>query len=573
MATTRMRDERLGNYRVVSRIGEGGMGTVYRVEHALLGRAAAVKVLQPELSRNQDMVNRFFNEARATAQLQHPGIVDVFDFGYAEDGAAFIVMELLQGESLTSRLAREGRLPWPKACGFARQIASALVAAHRAQIVHRDLKPDNVFLVAEPDQRDERTKVLDFGIAKLAGAGATTTVKTHAGLIMGTPTYMSPQQCRGAGQVDHRADIYSLGCILFEMVCGRPPFVGEGLGDLIHAHMLTPPPPPRQLTAELPGPLEYLILRMLAKAESERPPSMEVVAAELDAIVKAYGLVVETTASPSSRDIPADTGGASRPSAVTTFGASTGQRVTVAPPPRRRLLPIFGAAAAGVAGVLLAVVVTGLVMHRATEAPAEPEAAKVAPPPEPIAAPPPPPRPPASTEAHVLPQRITRQVITEPPGAELWRNGQVLGKTPVEIELPQSDQAEPLTLRLAGYLEQTIEIMPNQAGATNVVLEREPQPVVHELGCDLECEVVLDGDVVGKAAPGRPYRAEFLERKGKWRTYVLRPIGNQRRQTSFRAPADRSIKTTIRLPCAPRPRPEGAVGPRVYDPYDACREK
>jgi len=752
MATTHMR-ERLGNYRVVSRIGEGGMGTVYRVEHALLGRAAAVKVLQPELSRNQDMINRFFNEARGTAQLQHPGIVDVFDFGYCEDGAAFIVMELLNGESLTSRLAREGQLPWPKACNFVRQIAWSLAAAHHAQIVHRDLKPDNVFLVVDPEQREERTKVLDFGIAKLADTGSSAPVKTHAGLIMGTPTYMSPQQCRGAGQVDHRADIYSLGCMLFEMVCGRPPFVGEGFGDLLHAHMTLAPPSPRQLAAELPGPLEQLILRMLAKAEADRPQSMEAVATEIDAIAEAYGADVGSTPRPSSTGISGGSGGAARTPAVTTFGGSTGQVVPTATTPRRRLPYLFaGAAVVGVAATLITVVVTNreappevataTTSAATTAAVATPGVQPTAPPAprkrspkiglvkqmpvEPagdqapastgrpggaadaasggatlagarspgstsgaatltmagsagpasaVATLPPagsagsadlanalanPPgdwfaallsmtgnvpsldpaatddwlvstmgpevaltvtsSPPGAdvafdgqilgktplslsvdrgrydftlvltlarhaersitisaaldrTEHVVLPPLIARKVTSKPPGAELMSNGESLGTTPLEIELPQTDQAEPLTLRLAGYLEQTIEIVPNQAGTTNVVLEREPQPVSHELACDPECEVVLDGDVVGKAAPGSPYRAEFLELKGQWRTYVLRPIGNQRRQTSFRAPADRSVKTTIRLPCAPWARPKPSAGPRVYDPYDACREK
>jgi serine/threonine protein kinase len=432
-----MQGRRLGSYRVVSCIGEGGMGAVYRAEHTLLGRAAAVKVLLPELSENQDMVHRFFNEARATAQLRHPGIIDVFDFGYCEDGAAFIVMELLHGESLTTRIAREGRLPWLQACGFARQIASALAAAHRAQIVHRDLKPDNVFLVTEPDQPEERTKVLDFGVAKLADAGSSGLVQTQPDTIMGTPEYMSPQQCRGAGQVDHRADIYSLGCILFKMVCGRPPFMSKKLVDLLDAQMTLPPPRPRKLTPELPEALEQMILRMLAKREVDRPQSMEAVAAGLDAIVAASGAVGRGAPRPLSMGRSGGDSGSSRSSAITTIGGSASQLVTPAPPPRRRLRYVFvGAAAVGVAGV------TAVAAYR--------------------------------------------------------------------------DPAK---------------IVSDEARTTNVAPERAPQPVVHELGCDPGCEVMLDGAVVGKAAPGNPYRVELPEPKGQWRTYVLRPIDKQHRET------------------------------------------
>ncbi|TMQ04325.1 MAG: serine/threonine protein kinase, partial [Deltaproteobacteria bacterium] len=449
-----MRDDRLGNYRVVSRIGEGGMGTVYRAEHALLGKAVAVKVLRPELSQNPDMVDRFFNEARGTAQLRHPGIVDVFDFGYCADGAAFIVMELLHGESLTSRIAREGRLAWPQACRFARQVASSLAAAHRAGIVHRDLKPDNVFLVIEPDEAEERTKVLDFGIAKLADASARGSVRTRADLVLGTPAYMSPQQCRGAGQVDHRSDIYSLGCMLFEMVCGRPPFVGEGFGDLIHAHMAMLPPAPRGLVPELPEALEQLIFRMLAKAEADRPQSMAAVAAELDALAEAPSDAIPSSTGPSScPPIAADA--IARASAVTTHGGSAGE-VTPVPPapalaPYRKLLYAFALAASlGMTATVIAVV---LLAHRTAAAPASqlapsPQIAQAPPPamppqpvpPQPVPPQPVPPQPvppqPVPLPPPLLPSpaspppvppppplRVAHQVITEPPGAELVRHG------------------------------------------------------------------------------------------------------------------------------------------------------
>src|SRR5262245_7387999 len=165
-------DATLGQYRVTGTVGRGGMGIVHAAEHTLLGRRAAIKVLRAELSQNQDAVARFFNEARAAAAIRHPGIVDVYDFGWTPDGAAFLVMEHLEGESLTRRAAR-ARFRWPAVLAIARQIAGALAAAHAAGIVHRDLKPDNVFLVPDPDvPGGERIKLLDFGIAKLSVASS-----------------------------------------------------------------------------------------------------------------------------------------------------------------------------------------------------------------------------------------------------------------------------------------------------------------------------------------------------------------------------------------------------------------
>src|SRR5262245_42206943 len=166
-------DAMLGQYRVTGTIGRGGMGVVHAAEHALLGRRAAIKVLRSELSRNEDAVTRFFNEARAAAAIRHPGIVEVYDFGWTDDGAAFLVMERLEGESLTQRLSRVP-FRWQAALAIARQIAGALAAAHALGIIHRDLKPDNIFLVPDPDvPGGERIKLLDFGVAKLEAASAT----------------------------------------------------------------------------------------------------------------------------------------------------------------------------------------------------------------------------------------------------------------------------------------------------------------------------------------------------------------------------------------------------------------
>src|SRR6185503_747459 len=221
----------LGSYRILGEISSGGMGAVYRAEHVLLGRPAAVKLLHPDLTTNAALVQRFVNEAKAVTACKHPGIVEVYDFDYAPDGGAFFVMELLEGEPLGHRLART-RLSEPEAAAFAHGIASALKAAHRVGVVHRDLKTDNVFLVPDPDGGPDRTKVLDFGIAKLADRSSASR-NTQAGTLIGTPMYMAPEQARAAGAIDHRADLYSLGCIIYHMLVGRPPFVGEGGGEII----------------------------------------------------------------------------------------------------------------------------------------------------------------------------------------------------------------------------------------------------------------------------------------------------------------------------------------------------
>jgi serine/threonine-protein kinase len=269
----------VGSYQILGKIAEGGMGVVYKAQHALIGKQAAIKVLLPELSANQDVVNRFFNEARAATAIRHPGIVEIFDFGYMPDGMAYIVMEFLDGEPLSKRIATLGRLEERHALSIVRAVASALSAAHAKGIIHRDLKPDNIFLVPDPDMPGgERAKLLDFGIAKLTdighqGPAGQASSRTRTGAVMGTPTYMSPEQCRGAGEIDSRSDLYSLGCILYEMVTGRPPFVAEGIGEIIGAHLFFAPERPNTIVPTLSAHGEALILQLLAKKPEERVQS------------------------------------------------------------------------------------------------------------------------------------------------------------------------------------------------------------------------------------------------------------------------------------------------------------
>ncbi len=260
----------IGAYQILTKLGEGGMGTVYAAQHTLLGRQAAIKVLLPEMSVNQKIVNRFFNEARAVTSISDPGIVQVFDFGFHSDGSAFIVMELLIGESLEARLQRMKRLQAADAMRICRQVASSLASAHARGVIHRDLKPDNIFIVGDPAMTGgERTKILDFGIAKLSVDKGQNATSTDA--ILGTPVYMSPEQCRGAGEVDLRSDIYSLGCVLYRMLVGRPPFSGGGSGEVIACHLKETPKSAITLLPELDYEVDALVMRCLAKHPDDRP--------------------------------------------------------------------------------------------------------------------------------------------------------------------------------------------------------------------------------------------------------------------------------------------------------------
>jgi serine/threonine protein kinase len=275
----------VGSYRILDKLGEGGMGTVYLAEHTLLGRRAAIKVLLPELSRSAEIVQRFFNEARAVTQIADPGIVQVFDFGHHTDGSAFIVMELLDGEPMDRRLARLGRMSVPETLRTMRLACASLAVAHAKGIVHRDLKPENIFIVGDAAvSGGERPKLLDFGIAKLSSEEPGS-IKTRTGVMMGTPVYMSPEQCRGAADVDHRSDIYAMGCVMFSMLTGRPPFEGQASGDLIAMHILEPAPLAASRVSHVPPQLDEILQRCLRKSPAERYPSMLALVEALDVMI------------------------------------------------------------------------------------------------------------------------------------------------------------------------------------------------------------------------------------------------------------------------------------------------
>ena len=276
-----MLGERFGSFKTVAKLGTGSMGEVFLAEHQRIERRAAIKVLVPEQSRDAEMVRRFFIEARAISLIHHPGIVEVYDCDVHRNGRAYIVMEYLEGESLALRLERTGALPWQAACRVGRLIADAIGAAHEKNIIHRDLKPANVLLLSDASwPQPAEVKVLDFGVAKLLAGDITGGPSTVAGTLIGTPEYMSPEQCTGAA-ADHRSDIYALGCMLFEMIVGTPPFTGDNIRVVLTAHKFKSPPSLVDAARQAPRWLDHLVGRMLAKEPDRRPQTMAEVARAL----------------------------------------------------------------------------------------------------------------------------------------------------------------------------------------------------------------------------------------------------------------------------------------------------
>jgi serine/threonine protein kinase len=448
----------IGNYRISSRLGEGGMGVVYLAEHPVIGKKVALKAIHPELSRNAEVVSRFVTEAKSVNQIGHEHIVDIADFGTTPGGEFYFIMEYLQGEALSDRLKREGRLDPTRAMVIGAQIADALDASHEHGIIHRDLKPENIFLVSKGGSKDF-VKVLDFGLAKLVDTEEKVTHKTRAGSVMGTPYYMAPEQCEGKTEIDNRADIYSLGVLMFEMLTGKVPFGGDGYGEIIVKHITMPPPSVRSLVPELTPEMDLILYRALAKDRTQRFQTMaELRDALLDpnryaSAAPVVGIPddlsgVARAASPMARsemDIGAKLGpnfdsgqGVVRQSGngPSTFRQGMGEIIEDLTPQRKTSRALLFVAMACVSGAVIAGLTTGGKREIRAAAPVA-----------------------------TLPSRpatVRVNFNSDPDGATISTgDGKVLGRTPLSIEVPYSDSAVEYVFKKDGYEVKTMYIVPN----------------------------------------------------------------------------------------------------------------
>jgi hypothetical protein len=354
-----------GRYRVLAKLGQGGMGTVFRAEQLSLKRQVAVKLLRPDVSLGPVLLRRFNTEAEAVAKLSHPNTVNIYDFGQDRDGTLFIAMELLDGPSLRQVIHRDAPLPVRRALAIAAQIAASLADAHARAIVHRDLKPDNVMLQDRGRERDV-VRVVDFGIAQLRDdARATRDPMTQDGDLLGTPQYMAPEQIRGEA-IDGRTDVYALGCVLYEMVTAQPPHHATTVLAMLSKHLLEAPVPPSQRRPDLaiPPAIDALILGALAKTAEARPPTMEAFGEQIAALLHTMppAAPVRHDASyprPAARvDTPAAYSVIAPAAAALTAlpPIATTRSVAAAPPSRRRR------AAIAITGVLAVGAAAGAVM-------------------------------------------------------------------------------------------------------------------------------------------------------------------------------------------------------------------
>jgi serine/threonine-protein kinase len=262
-------------YRIIRKIGEGGMGCVYQAEHALIEKKIALKILFQDLTRRADLVARFLQEAKSASRIGHENVIDISDFGQSPEGLVYIAMEYLEGQDLGRTLKAQKTMDWLRARPILMQITKALRAAHGHGIIHRDMKPENVYLV-QRDGRPDFVKVLDFGIAKVVTTDADGPRLTQAGMIFGTPEYMSPEQAQGQ-EPDQRVDVYAVGCIMYQMLTGSVPFMADSFMGILTKHLLEPVVPPRKRRPDLDilPEVEAVCLRAMEKERDKRFSDMD----------------------------------------------------------------------------------------------------------------------------------------------------------------------------------------------------------------------------------------------------------------------------------------------------------
>jgi len=437
----------IGEYVIEELIGRGGFGAVYRAIQPLIGKRVAVKVLSRKYSADQEIVSRFIAEARAVNQIRHKNIIDIFSFGQLADGRHYYVMELLDGAPLDKYLAEHGPLALEIALPILKQVARALDAAHAKGIAHRDLKPENIVLLHDEDG-GLFPKLLDFGIAKLTDPDEERTHHTGTGVPLGTPYYMSPEQCRGK-DVDHRTDIYSFGVLAFRLLTAEYPFDGEMI-DVLHKHVHDDPPRASTKLAGLPARVDDAIDAMLRKNPDQRPRTATA------AVEALYGgeLTPRSLTPRTLNQKRVATNLATADTHVSGLGTK---------PQRSRFvwLGIGGLAAIGVA--------IGLIVWQGREEPTRsspPVAVTPAPPPPPpVTKPAPPPQP----------SDVLVTIGGPPEGTEVKRAGATIGTAPGKVQLPRGDAEVVLTLVADGYLPKSVTVKPDRDQDISVTLKKKPR--------------------------------------------------------------------------------------------------
>jgi serine/threonine protein kinase len=462
---------RVGEYDVESKIGQGAFGTVYKATHPLIGKVVAIKVLARKFSVDPEMVSRFTAEARAVNQIRNRHIIDIFSFGALDDGRQYYVMEYLDGEPLDVLLER-GRIPIADTLQILRGVARALDAAHGKGVAHRDLKAENIFLAndAEGGSAGYWPKLLDFGIAKLMAPEDGLKHKTRTGAPIGTPYYMSPEQCRGK-DVDHRTDIYAFGVLAYLMLTGVYPFDADDYMSILMKQITEQQTAPSTHNADLSPDIDDAIAWMMRKDPADRPPDLRTAVRALEQGAVAAGLASAMPSDLQTGPIAVPTQAINVASAGR-ISSKSGNPVDVTVPEKRRSKAAWIAAATGV--LLVAGIAAMLRIDRDEPAAPEPrepretqhQVAPPAPSPTPVPAP-----------RDDMPQTVIITVSGVPEGTEVFAGGMTVGAAPGPVQLPRDAAAMVLTFKADGFLTTSREVTPDRDQPLEVTLKKKPGAV------------------------------------------------------------------------------------------------